>query len=139
MFNFPPAKLHMGDYGSTALGLSVAFLSLDFYSSNPSAKFGSHFPNSRGLTLPPCSIWCLPLLPKAARARFAVFRGTGGIFTICFWRADGPRRVWRWQLCCNNGAGLDREAGAVGIQLQIFGNRIVRLWQAGRVPSAWIA
>jgi UDP-GlcNAc:undecaprenyl-phosphate/decaprenyl-phosphate GlcNAc-1-phosphate transferase len=31
LFNFPPAKVFMGDSGSTVLGLLVAFLSLDFY------------------------------------------------------------------------------------------------------------
>ncbi|HUO35369.1 MAG TPA: MraY family glycosyltransferase [Candidatus Acidoferrum sp.] len=30
-FNFPPARIFMGDSGSTALGLVVAFLGLDFY------------------------------------------------------------------------------------------------------------
>lgn len=29
-FNFPPAKIFMGDSGSTVLGFSVAFLGLDF-------------------------------------------------------------------------------------------------------------
>lgn len=31
LFNFPPAKIFMGDSGSTALGFLVAFLGLDFY------------------------------------------------------------------------------------------------------------
>lgn len=31
LFNFPPAKIFLGDSGSTLLGLVVAFLSLDFY------------------------------------------------------------------------------------------------------------
>jgi len=31
LFNFPPAKIFMGDSGSTVLGLMIAFLSLDFY------------------------------------------------------------------------------------------------------------
>jgi UDP-GlcNAc:undecaprenyl-phosphate GlcNAc-1-phosphate transferase len=31
LFNFPPAKLFMGDSGSTVLGFLVAFLGLDFY------------------------------------------------------------------------------------------------------------
>jgi len=31
LFNFPPAKIFMGDSGSTVLGLVVAFLGLDFY------------------------------------------------------------------------------------------------------------
>ena len=31
LFNFPPAKIFMGDCGSTVLGFLVAFLGLDFY------------------------------------------------------------------------------------------------------------
>lgn len=31
LFNFPPAKIFMGDSGSTILGFMVAFLGLDFY------------------------------------------------------------------------------------------------------------
>jgi len=31
LFNFPPAKIFMGDSGSTVLGFLVAFLGLDFY------------------------------------------------------------------------------------------------------------
>lgn len=31
LFNFPPARIFLGDSGSTLLGLVVAFLSLDFY------------------------------------------------------------------------------------------------------------
>lgn len=31
LFNFPPARIFMGDSGSTALGFLIAFLGLDFY------------------------------------------------------------------------------------------------------------
>jgi UDP-GlcNAc:undecaprenyl-phosphate GlcNAc-1-phosphate transferase len=31
LFNFPPAKIFMGDSGSTVLGFLIAFLGLDFY------------------------------------------------------------------------------------------------------------
>ena len=34
--NSPPAKLFMGDSGSTAIGLAIAFLGLDYSRSNPS-------------------------------------------------------------------------------------------------------
>jgi UDP-N-acetylmuramyl pentapeptide phosphotransferase/UDP-N-acetylglucosamine-1-phosphate transferase len=34
-FNFPPAKIFLGDSGSTVLGFGVAFLGLDFYRWNP--------------------------------------------------------------------------------------------------------
>ncbi len=34
LFNFPPAKIFMGDSGSTVLGFVIAFLGLDFYHSH---------------------------------------------------------------------------------------------------------
>ena len=37
VYNFPPAKIFLGDNGSTALGFSVAFLALDFWQSQPAA------------------------------------------------------------------------------------------------------
>jgi UDP-GlcNAc:undecaprenyl-phosphate GlcNAc-1-phosphate transferase len=46
VFNFPPAKIFMGDSGSTSLGFIVAFLSLDFYRVHP--RLGTR--------------WLLPLL-----------------------------------------------------------------------------
>lgn len=41
LFNFPPAKIFMGDSGSTVLGLVVAFLGLDFYRVHHA--IGTHF------------------------------------------------------------------------------------------------
>lgn len=38
VFNFPPAQIFMGDSGSTVLGFGVAFLGLDYCSSNASAS-----------------------------------------------------------------------------------------------------
>jgi UDP-GlcNAc:undecaprenyl-phosphate/decaprenyl-phosphate GlcNAc-1-phosphate transferase len=40
LFNFPPARIFMGDSGSTVLGFSISFLALDFYRVNPGV--GSH-------------------------------------------------------------------------------------------------
>ena len=37
LFNFPPAKIFLGDSGSTALGFGMAFLGLDFYRLRPAA------------------------------------------------------------------------------------------------------
>jgi len=67
----------MGDSGSTALGLSVAFLSLDFYRFNPAAKVSPIFPILVGL---------LPLLDlilaviRRLRARVSPFQGDRGHF-----------------------------------------------------------
>jgi UDP-GlcNAc:undecaprenyl-phosphate GlcNAc-1-phosphate transferase len=42
--NFPPAKIYMGDSGSTVLGFTVAFLGLDFYRVNAPAAPSLFFP-----------------------------------------------------------------------------------------------
>ncbi|MGA8223306.1 MAG: MraY family glycosyltransferase [Candidatus Acidiferrales bacterium] len=43
-FNFPPAKIFMGDSGSTILGFTVAFLGLDSYRAGTNANFPGLFP-----------------------------------------------------------------------------------------------
>lgn len=43
-FNFPPAKIFMGDSGSTALGFGVAYLGLDFYRASGTAASSLPFP-----------------------------------------------------------------------------------------------
>src|SRR5271169_2345921 len=40
IFNFPPAKIFMGDSGSTVLGFSVAFLGLDFIAAHSDGGAG---------------------------------------------------------------------------------------------------
>lgn len=56
LFNFPPAKVFLGDSGSTLLGLALAFLALDFYHSNtPSLR----------VALFPVFVAALPLLDAA--------------------------------------------------------------------------
>jgi UDP-GlcNAc:undecaprenyl-phosphate/decaprenyl-phosphate GlcNAc-1-phosphate transferase len=44
IFSFPPAKIFMGDSGSTLLGLALAFLALDFYRTNSSSLPVALFP-----------------------------------------------------------------------------------------------
>jgi len=44
IFNFPPAKIFMGDNGSTTLGFVIAFLSLSFYRSLPITDSGQLIP-----------------------------------------------------------------------------------------------
>lgn len=53
LYNFPPAKIFMGDSGSTVLGLVIAFLGLDFYRDHHS--IGTHI-------LLPLTFAGLPLL-----------------------------------------------------------------------------
>jgi UDP-GlcNAc:undecaprenyl-phosphate/decaprenyl-phosphate GlcNAc-1-phosphate transferase len=38
VFNFPPARIFMGDSGSTVLGFVTAFLAFDFYRANPTSE-----------------------------------------------------------------------------------------------------
>jgi Glycosyl transferase family 4 len=64
MFNFPPAKIIMGDSGSSALGFTVAFLGLEFIATNS--------PNTTAATAPifPLLVAALPL----ADPLFAILR-----------------------------------------------------------------
>lgn len=43
-FNWPPAKIYLGDCGATPLGFVVAFLSLDYYRARPPATSALLFP-----------------------------------------------------------------------------------------------
>jgi len=56
IWNFAPAKLHMGDSGSTLLGFAIAFLTLDFYRSHPASLPVAVFPGF---------VTALPLLDAA--------------------------------------------------------------------------
>lgn len=90
-FNFPPAKMFMGDSGSTVLGLIVALLGLDFYRVDKWTQ--SHW-------LFPLLIAALPLLDLA----FAVLRRVRngyprcteivGISTICCCSVAGRQGEW---------------------------------------------
>ena len=73
IFNYPPATVFCGDSGSTALGLSIAFLALDFWRSNSVTPSRIIFP---------LLVAALPLLD----ATFAVIRRlvAGGVP----WRGD---------------------------------------------------
>jgi UDP-GlcNAc:undecaprenyl-phosphate/decaprenyl-phosphate GlcNAc-1-phosphate transferase len=68
-FNFPPARIFMGDSGSTVLGFSVAFLGLDFVGS----RGGSLAPSA---WLFPFLIAALPLLDALVVVTRRVIRGT---------------------------------------------------------------
>ena len=57
-YNLPPAKIFLGDSGSTALGFSVAFLALDFWRSQPA-------PVTVPTLLFPFLLCALPLLDAA--------------------------------------------------------------------------
>jgi UDP-GlcNAc:undecaprenyl-phosphate/decaprenyl-phosphate GlcNAc-1-phosphate transferase len=55
VFNFPPARIYLGDSGSTVLGFGVAFLAFDFYGANAT--------NERHIALAiPLLMTALPLL-----------------------------------------------------------------------------
>jgi UDP-GlcNAc:undecaprenyl-phosphate/decaprenyl-phosphate GlcNAc-1-phosphate transferase len=64
LFNFPPARIFMGDSGSSALGFSVAFLGMDFIA-------------AKGANAAPATAMIFPLLAAAlplADAIFAILR-----------------------------------------------------------------
>ena len=69
IFNFPPARIFMGDSGSTALGFSVAFLGLDFIG----ARGADGAPRS---WLFPFLIAALPLLDALVVVTRRVMKGS---------------------------------------------------------------
>jgi UDP-GlcNAc:undecaprenyl-phosphate GlcNAc-1-phosphate transferase len=91
MANFPPAKIFMGDAGSTTLGFGIAFLSLDFYRSYAATRPALIFPL---LTA------ALPLLDAAfavvrrLRSRASPFYGDRRhLYDRMFARGWTPRRI----------------------------------------------
>jgi UDP-GlcNAc:undecaprenyl-phosphate GlcNAc-1-phosphate transferase len=76
-YNFPPARIFMGDSGSTMLGFLIAFLSLDFYRVHH--HIGSHW-------LLPLVFAALPLMDfflavvRRLRKRVSPFSGDRGHF-----------------------------------------------------------
>src|SRR5215813_5552671 len=76
-YNFPPARVFMGDSGSTVLGFLIAFLSLDFYRVHH--HIGSHW-------LLPLVFAALPLMDfflaviRRLRKRVSPFAGDRGHF-----------------------------------------------------------
>jgi UDP-GlcNAc:undecaprenyl-phosphate GlcNAc-1-phosphate transferase len=76
-YNFPPARIFMGDSGSTMLGFLIAFLSLDFYRVHH--RIGSHW-------LLPLVFAGLPLMDfllaiiRRLRNRVSPFAGDRGHF-----------------------------------------------------------
>lgn len=76
-YNFPPARIFMGDSGSTTLGFLIAFLSLDFY--HVHHRIGSHW-------LLPLVFAALPLMDfflaviRRLRKRVSPFAGDRGHF-----------------------------------------------------------
>ena len=67
-FNFPPAKIFMGDLGSTVLGFSVAFLGLDFMEARGAG-------GATGSLLFPFLIAALPILDALLVVARRVARG----------------------------------------------------------------
>lgn len=91
IWNLPPAKLFMGDGGSTLLGFAVAFLTLDFYHSRPL---------SLSVALFPVFIASLPMLDAALaiirrfRRRQSLVRGDRlHLYDLMLVRGCSSRRV----------------------------------------------
>lgn len=91
LFNFPPAKIFLGDSGSTVLGLCIAFLGLSFYRSNPT-------PVSRLLF--PILVAGLPVLDAALAVLRRLLRGSSPLYgdrrhfyDLLLARGWSPRRV----------------------------------------------
>lgn len=91
LFNFPPAKIFLGDSGSGALGFSVAFLGLDFYRSTSAIGTRWFFPFFvAGLPL----LDALLAVIRRLRSRRSPFYGDRQHFyDLLLARGWSPRRV----------------------------------------------
>jgi UDP-GlcNAc:undecaprenyl-phosphate/decaprenyl-phosphate GlcNAc-1-phosphate transferase len=78
-FNFPPAKIFMGDSGSTVLGFSVAFLGLDFISARSDGRLAHALLFSFLIAALPLLDAVLVVTRRVARGR-SPFRGDRGHF-----------------------------------------------------------
>ena len=91
LFNFPPAKIFMGDSGSTVLGFSVAFLGLDFCRSSrgtiPSMIFSLLV---AGLPLLDAALAVLRRLREAASPFYGDRRH---FYDLLLFRGWSPRKV----------------------------------------------
>jgi UDP-GlcNAc:undecaprenyl-phosphate/decaprenyl-phosphate GlcNAc-1-phosphate transferase len=137
-FNFPPAKIFMGDSGSTMLGFSVAFLGLDFIGSRGVG-------GAAGSLLFPFMIAALPILDallvvtrRVARGR-SPFRADRGHF-YDFLLAGGwtARRVaisCYFSTACLGLLGWFGTLGGMRRSLifgaGIFGGLLVSAWRLG--------
>jgi UDP-GlcNAc:undecaprenyl-phosphate/decaprenyl-phosphate GlcNAc-1-phosphate transferase len=92
-FNFPPAKIFMGDSGSTVLGFSVAFLGLDLVSGHRDGRVAHALLFSFLIAALPLLDALLVVTRRVTRGR-SPFRGTAGIFMTFYWLGDGRRGGW---------------------------------------------
>ena len=95
IFNFPPARIFMGDSGSTLVGMTVAFLGLDFYAENSAL-------DSRLIV--PIAFAALPLLDlilaivRRARRHAPLFEGDRQHFYDLLLQHGWP--AWKVALAC---------------------------------------
>jgi UDP-GlcNAc:undecaprenyl-phosphate GlcNAc-1-phosphate transferase len=91
LFNFPPARIFLGDSGSTVLGFGVAFLGLDFYRSNSAIGTQWFFPFFvAGLPL----LDALLAVIRRLRSRGSpVYGDRAHIYDLVMARGWSPRRV----------------------------------------------
>lgn len=131
LWNAHPAKIFLGDSGSTVLGFVVAFLALDY------TKTSTGTPHSQ---LFPFAIAALPLLDairiviQRLSQRRSVFEGTRNHFyDLLLARGDSPHKValmsWGIGLIC----------GAVGISIVYFRASPTWCFVAIILVAIWIA
>jgi UDP-GlcNAc:undecaprenyl-phosphate GlcNAc-1-phosphate transferase len=89
LFNFPPARVFMGDSGSTLLGLAIAFLGLDFSKSDASSSARLVFPIT--VSALPIVDLCLAILRRARRNR-SLFEGDRQHFYDLLLQSGWPSR-----------------------------------------------
>lgn len=91
IWNFAPAKLFMGDAGSTLLGFSIAFLTLDFYRSRPASLPVALFPFFFAAL--PLLDFTLAIARRLRRGRSVIHGDRGHIYDVLLARGWRCRNV----------------------------------------------
>jgi UDP-GlcNAc:undecaprenyl-phosphate GlcNAc-1-phosphate transferase len=134
-FNFPPAKIFMGDSGSTVLGFSIAFLGLDLISGHSDGGVARSVLFSFLIAALPILDALLVVTRRVARGR-SPFRGDRAHF--CDFLLAGGWTARRVAISCYS---LTAILGLVGWFGMLGGTRRSLIWGAGifggLLVSAW--
>lgn len=111
LFNFPPARIFMGDSGSTLLGLAIAFLGLGFSKGDANVSVHLIFPIT--VAALPIVDLCLAILRRARRSR-SLFEGDRQHFYDLLLQSGWPSR--RVAIACSLLNAAFVAIGLIGIR-----------------------